>query len=218
MFPSLVNFLKNKWLLPFHLFINEIYLSMNLSIHMEAATLRRRRSTADQGRWNTQHLLILLGRQRWREEFAAFSLHSLSPWNCTKSHTLGLFNCLYAIQIQPYDVVALSCMFQRNKTSPRESRAAAGVAALSLHWGNKHAANIIKWRQVKVKWQGQLMMFCSQRMSLLVFLLSWFVFQLITIEADALAGYASTAVCLQHSVSVPAETQGCIKPQDKSPR
>lgn len=159
MFPSLVDKLKNKWLWPFHLFITEIYTSIKGgSIHMEAATLRRRRSTADQGRGNTQHLLILLGRQRWREELAAFALYSFSPLDGTKSHTLGLFNCLYAIQIQPHDVVVLSCMFQRNKTSPRESRAAAGVAALSLHWGNKHAANIINWRQVKVKWQGELMM------------------------------------------------------------
>lgn len=99
------------------------------------------------GPGNTQHLLILLGRQRWREELAAFALYSLSPLDGTKSHTLGHFNCLYAIQIQPHD-----------KTSPRESRAAAGVAALSLHWGNKHATNIINWRQVKVKWQGELMM------------------------------------------------------------
>lgn len=123
MFPSLVDKLKNKWLLPFHLFITEIYMSIKGgSIHMEAATLRRRRSTA-----------FLLGRQRWREELAAFALYSFSPLDGTKSHTLGLFNCLYALQIQPHDVVVLSCMFQRNKTSPRESRAAAGVAALSLH-------------------------------------------------------------------------------------
>lgn len=123
MFPCLVDKLKNKWLLPFHLFITVIYMSIKGgSIHMEAATLRRRRSTADQGPGNTQHLLILLGRQRWREELAAFALYSLSPLDGTKSHTLGHFNCLYAIQIQPHD-----------KTSPRESRAAAGVAALSLH-------------------------------------------------------------------------------------
>lgn len=38
MFPSLVNKLKNKWLLPFHLFITEIYMSIKGgSIHMEAA-------------------------------------------------------------------------------------------------------------------------------------------------------------------------------------
>lgn len=58
------------------------------SIHMEAATVRRRRSTMDQGRGNTQHLLILLGRQQWRgQEYAALARYSFSPLDGPKSHT-----------------------------------------------------------------------------------------------------------------------------------
>lgn len=87
---------------------------------------------------------------------------------------------------------------------PHECQAAADVAAFNLHWENKHEANNHQVMTSEGQVTRQLWCCGSQRTSLLVFLLDWFGFQLITVETDVLAGYANTSICLQ------PETQRCI--------